>query len=119
MEKIRLFIRATSAARSLEQIIVGVAENLGIDMAVQTSCEMGVYELPRGYDGYLIHLSDTTERDIQALKQDQPWSKIFGLTGCGSEIRVDSVDGIYYLVGLEEAAEILKEVCEIYDEEQD
>ncbi len=41
--------------------------------------------LPKGYDGYVLHLSQTTEEEIIELRESQPWSKIFGISGAISE----------------------------------
>lgn len=41
-----------------------------------------VKEIPRGYDGYLLHLSDIDETDLKELREEQVWSWIYCISGC-------------------------------------
>jgi len=56
----------------------------------------------RGYEGYIIHLSETTPNELQDLRNEQQWSWIFGETGQGTKNIVPEVrsclDGIEYVI---------------------
>ena len=66
-----------------------------------------------------MHLSDTSEEAIRELRKEQPWSKIFGVTG-GMKgllgIRQRELDTIYWAgtIGPKEAESMLKKTGEIY-----
>jgi hypothetical protein len=39
--------------------------------------------IPRGYDLYLIHIGDLRGDDFKNIKQEQPWSRIIGISNGG------------------------------------
>jgi hypothetical protein len=57
-----------------------VAKSLDYDVDIDFSQEPTL-KLPRDYDIYVLHASDTTEEAIAELKREQPWSMLFGLLG--------------------------------------
>ncbi len=38
-------------------------------------------EIPRGYDAYILHLSQTSKESIADLRKKQPWCLIYVMTG--------------------------------------
>lgn len=58
-------------------------------------------EIPRGYEGYLLHLHDVdVSRDLPNLRDEQPWSWIYAICGQGtneiiSEVRT-CIDRVYF-----------------------
>lgn len=87
MEKLNFFILDSKSSKVdkseelLDWAIRTTAKESGLDVKIDFSRESGIESLPRDYDGYLIHLSDVSEEAINELKNDQPWSKIFGILG--------------------------------------
>ena len=43
-------------------------------------------KIPRGCDFYLLHLTDISLKDLEDLRQEQPWSLIYCRCGQGYEI---------------------------------
>jgi hypothetical protein len=80
----RLLIKDRKYAESSEGILEGHKEkiiqtsrDLGLNLQIEI-CRDAWYELlPRGYDGYLLHLSDIDQSDLFKLRKEQPWSWIF------------------------------------------
>src|SRR3989338_1463628 len=42
-----------------------------------------IRRVPRDYDTYILHLSDIDMKDLEDLRREQPWSRIYGLSGRG------------------------------------
>jgi len=38
-------------------------------------------KIPRDYDAYVIHLSEISFDDLKKLREEQPWSWIYGISG--------------------------------------
>ncbi|MDO8563979.1 MAG: hypothetical protein Q7R87_03140 [Nanoarchaeota archaeon] len=71
--------------------------------------------LPRDYDGYLLHLSQVeTRRDLPSLREEQPWSFIYGIVGQGTvnivpEIR-GCLDATYFVLAKFDYQQIIEDV---------
>ena len=79
--------------------------NIGKDIEVQVSEERYVHTVPRGYDAYLVHFSNVRLNDILDLRQEQPWSKIVGVSGAanvGVDAELRSVVDNWRAIMLEE-----------------
>lgn len=83
MEVLKFFILDSICGDALEDEINVAATELGYGVRIDRSTDCNVTTLPRDYDGYLIHLSDTSEEAVSELRKEQPWSKIFGVSGGG------------------------------------
>jgi len=114
MEALRFFILDSKVGEALEGMIRIAAEELEYNVRTKLSTEPELARLPRDYDGYLIHLSNTSEEALRELREEQPWSRIFGISGAGIDINLKYLDTIYYIMGLEDAKSIIRKTREIY-----
>jgi hypothetical protein len=127
MEETLKFFILDSKARELElcknriswhSLLEDAADRLGIETRFKVSKQKGLRDIPRGYDSYLIHLSDTEQESIEELKERQPWSKIYGLNGGGqSTIYQACFDAVYHHLSLLDAQNIVKQTKEIYSKD--
>jgi hypothetical protein len=67
-------------AEGLAEDITAIAKDMIIEMEINFTEESGS-RIPRDYDIYFLHLSDTNAQDFIALREEQSWSYIVGLTG--------------------------------------
>ncbi len=71
--------------------------------------------LPRDFEGYLLHLAQVElRRDLSALREEQPWSFIYGISGQGTvdlvpEVR-NCLDRTFYIVRPFDYQEIIKDI---------
>lgn len=118
MEVLKFFILDSTCGKAIENIIRDTATELGYKVRIDLSTNFEVTRLPRDYDGYLIHLSNTSEEAIMELREEQPWSKIFGLSGesiwQALSILQKDLDGLYRIIDSEEARTMLIKTREIY-----
>lgn len=115
MKAIKFYILDSKTGNSLEKMITIIAKKLDMPIQIDTSNDSHVDYLPRDYDGYLLHLSNTSEEAIQNLKEQQPESKIYGITGCGIRFKLPLLDNTYSIVGKEQTVKILEEIAEGLD----
>ena len=69
------------------------------DVEIRASGYLSTQKIPRDHDLYLLHLSDIPLRDLEDLREEQPWSWIFGICNRGgteilSEVR-SCLDGLF------------------------
>ena len=114
MEALKFFILDSKAGEALEGMIRNAAEELKYEVRTKLSTEPELPRLPRDYDGYLIHLSNTSEEAVRELREEQPWSKIFGIFGGGISINPEYLDSTYYIIDSGDAKSIVRRTREIY-----
>jgi hypothetical protein len=112
MDALRIFILDSKAGKTLVDMIEGAAEELQCEVEITLSTEPKRLTLPRDYDGYLIHLSDTSEGAIRNLREGQSWSKIFGISGSG--INQEYLEDMYYTPNPKDATSIVRKIRGIY-----
>jgi hypothetical protein len=68
---------------ALIQTARNMGMELGKDLEMRCSEDKDKYrrELPKDYDIYLIHPSDTSEEALIDLRREQPWSNIVCISG--------------------------------------
>lgn len=69
-------------ADDIKFLIGDYCEKSGDKIRVDIYIEKGLEKLPEDYDIYLLHLRDIDNLDqLEIIKQEQPWSKIFAVSG--------------------------------------
>ena len=67
-------------------------------------------ELPKDFDVYLIHPSDTSEEALIDLRKEQPWSHVFCITGLYKGTKSsfwDLFDGRYGILNEDDRKNVL------------
>lgn len=116
MAEIRVFVLDSKCGRNVHGPSLGWAaealgKRVGKDIEIRISEERMMVNLPRDYDLYLLHLSNTTEQAILDLREDQPWSRIDGVTGATDlpEQLRSAVDRIHYIILSREYEEMIQD----------
>ena len=99
MGKTRIFILDSKCGKDGHALSIAneacrLGININTELEVRVSEEEFVSEVPRGYDAYLIHFSNVRPEDIISLRQEQPWSKIVGVSGAANTRAYGQLAGI-------------------------
>lgn len=113
MKPIKFFILDSKTGDILERIVNYAAKDLKLNVQIKTSMQPYMDELPRDYEGYLLHLSNISEEAIENLKEKQPLSRVYGITGCGIRFVLPILDNTFYVVTSAHAKQMLEEILEI------
>jgi|TARA_Y100000296_G_C5070248_1_gene204534 hypothetical protein len=81
----KIFILDSLAGEGLATAFILEAQGMNVPVNVQVSTQTHLKKLPRDYDVYIIHYSDTDMESIREIREKQPWSYIVGVFG-GSDI---------------------------------
>lgn len=112
--KKKLFIldnKCVEKTKSIIENLVRLLDYKELDLEIKTSKEEIINYLPRDYDVYILHLSNINEKDLENLRNEQPWSWIYGLTGKGtSEKILDIIDREYFLPSKRQFEYIFEEI---------
>ena len=120
MAKIKIFVLdSKSEARYYRMGINNAALQLG--MKIGSDIELQIREedvdrIPRDYDIYIIHFSNAKLEDIKALRREQPWSIIAGISG-GGVLRqdpelIESIDAWHWVMGVRECKNLIQRAIE-------
>lgn len=115
MTKIRFYILDDKLGEEYKLHLDESKKKMGIEATIHCG-KIPFKRLPRDYDGYYLHLSNTTEQEIESLREDQPWCKIFTRTGFHGHSMLKEVDGEYYLKNTHYLNDMLEETAKIYQE---
>lgn len=111
---LKIFILENELGKELDWHINSIAKKFKYKIKTKFSTEEKLLHLPKDYDSYILHLSNTTEESIRKLRKEQPWCKIFGMTG-GDRIE-NLLDRTFYILDDIEVKYILEETKKIYTE---
>ena len=113
MDSIKFLILDSKAGKYLEEMFDMAVEDLDTPVKITLAPPRKLAHLPKGYDGYLIHLSDTSEEAIEELRKAQHWCKIFGIFGGGVTVNLDYFDGgSHGVITLTHASHMIRQVQE-------
>ena len=111
---LKFFILDSAIGNTTAKILKTTAEFNKIPINVEVSMNKNTFKLPKGYDSYLIHLSDTCIVAIEELKIAQPWSKVYAASGGLSDGIIAEKTNAFYRHKKKDMEKILKETKEIY-----
>lgn len=110
----KVYILDSVLVETLKMSVSETAENLDMKIELETSSDRLVRILPRGYDIYILHLSNLEDQDLKGLREEQPWSYIVGISGIYSlpkELK-KCLDNTYRVLHQIDIENILKRVGE-------
>jgi len=117
--KLKFYILDSRVGDLMAETLYFRAKERNIPIEINCSMEYKVSSLPRNFDAYLLHLSNTFDRDIENLREEQPWSKVFGISGdlTKAKTSVGYLDRIFYVVGERDLDDILDKTKSIFSKQ--
>lgn len=81
MVRHRLFILDRQLGGNWKNLFEATAKYSKKDVEIVLSREGRLEHIPKDFDAYFLHLSETSEEAIKELREEQPWSWIYCRTG--------------------------------------
>ncbi|MDD5651192.1 MAG: hypothetical protein PHF86_12385 [Candidatus Nanoarchaeia archaeon] len=113
---LKLFILDSDNGEDIKFGMESISERLNYKLKVNLCEEDKLSNFPKDYDGYFVHLSQTSEKALISLREKQPWCKIFITSGAiFNKDLVKFADKLYYTINPNDGENMLKEMHSIYE----
>jgi hypothetical protein len=118
MVQLKFLILDSMCGKAQKEALETVGKSLKINLTTRLILNSkGNGKIPRDYDGYLLHLSDTSKERIIELREAQPWCKIFGMS-LANDPNLTCLDESYFITRFRDFEYMLGETASIYQKKK-